>query len=369
MKPIYATVILCALAATLQAEAQMTRRFTAGKDNEYGLVYTLPQTAFDVTLAADKRVETPGEFRLYSKKYLHIDPILEPSVRWTLSGAEVTPVAVPDADERWRVQFRNGSTPFMTLTDAGFPLAVNDGEYFPETATAPTLKAVAATPTILETSAAREAVTEEMLRSNSTAKRAELAAARIYEIRQTRADILSGQADAMPSDGAAMQLVLDNLARQEAALTAMFTGTVSISTEIATFTVTPPPADAAGRSVVARLSVLDGIVDADDLSGAPVYIDFSDVVTAELPVNEKGVTKTFPKDGLAYRIPGQATVTVSYDGRTLASLEMTEVAQYGVVFGLDPGMFTDKKAPSYLLFNPLTGGVRELGVIQNETSR
>ena len=369
MKPIYATIILCAIAANIDARAQMTRKLTAGKDSEYGLVYTLPNTAFDVTLAAEKRVETPGEFRLYSKKYLHIDPILEPSVKWTLTGAEIQPVAVPDADERWRVQFKNGSSVFMTLTDAGFPLAVNDDDYSPAPRPQGTLKAIAAEPSILETSAAREAVTEEMLRSHSTAKRAELAAARIYEIRQTRADILSGQADAMPADGAAMQLVLDNLGRQEAALTAMFTGTVSTSTEIGTFTVTPPDADAATRITVARLSVLDGIVDAANLSGAPVYIDFSDIVTAELPVNEKGVTKTFPKEGLAYRIPGQANVSVSYDGHTLASLEMAEVAQYGVVFGIDPGLFTDKKAPSYLLFNPLTGGVRELGALQNDSNR
>lgn len=369
MKPAIATAIICALAAGLPAQAQMTRKFTAGKDNEYGLVYTLPRTAFEVTLAAEKKVETPGEFRLYSKKYLHLDPILEPSTTWTLTGAEVVPTAVPDADERWRVQFKNGSAPFMNLTDSGFPLAVNDDDYSPSLPEAGRLMAMDAEPTILQTAAAREAVTEEMLRSHSTAKRAELAAARIYEIRQTRADILSGQADAMPSDGAAMQLVLDNLARQEAALTAMFTGTVSTSVEIASFTVTPPAADAEGRSVVARVSVLDGIVDADDLSGAPVYIDFSDIVTAELPVNEKGVTKSFPKDGLAYRIPGQANVAVIYDGRTLASIEMADVAQYGVVFGLDPGLFTDKKAPSYLHFNPLTGGVRELGVLQNDASR
>lgn len=361
-KTILATIAALMIAGPVSA--QLTRRLTAGKDNEYGLVYTLPLTVFDVTVAATKRVETPGEFRLYARKYLNLDPILEPSVRWTIAGAEVTPGARADADERYRVQFRNGSAPFMSLTPEGFPLAVNDADYQAEPAAPGRLAATEPEPTILETSAAREAVTEEMLRSHSTAKRAELAAARIYEIRQTRADILSGQADAMPSDGAAMQLVLDNLARQEAALTAMFTGTVSTSVEVARFTVVPPAADEAGRMVVARISVLDGIVPADDLTGAPLYIDFSDITTASLPVNEKGVTKSFPKEGLAYRIPGSATVTLTFDGRTLARIADAAIAQYGVVFGVDPGLFTDKKAPSYLRFEPLTGAVRELGLME-----
>ncbi len=41
------------------------------------------------------------------------------------------------------------------------------------------------------------------------------------------------------------------------------------------------------------------------------------------------------------------------------------MAQYGVVFGLDPSLFTNKREPAYLHFNPLTGAVRELGTVGN----
>ena len=116
------------------------------------------------------------------------------------------------------------------------------------------------------------------------------------------------------------------------------------------------------RKVVARLSALDGLVDANDLSGAPIYISITPQTRGELPVNEKGITKTFPKGGVAYRIPGTARVTLSYDDETLAE-DTFDVAQYGVVFGLDPSLFTNKKSPSYLHFNPLTGSVRELGTV------
>lgn len=359
------TIILALLTAVaFTGAAQSTQKLTAGKSNEYGLTYTLPATTLTLTLAAERTVKTPGEFRLYAEKYLHLTPILERSERWALTGAELTPGAAADGDERYLVQFKAGSGVEMLLTADGFPLSVNRNDYQPSAPAASKLTDIPAAPTILESEAARQAVTEEMLKSRSTAKRAELAAARIYEIRQTRADILSGQADNMPADGAAMQIVLDNLSRQEEALTAMFTGTESRSTEVAEFTITPPGVDAPHRFVAARLSVLKGIVDADDLSGAPVYVEFSNIEKAELPVNEKGVTKTFPKNGFAYRIPGQATVTVSYDGKTLARIEGLDVTQYGPVFGLDPALFSDKKAPSYLLLNPLTGGIVELGEVR-----
>lgn len=354
------TIIIAAAFAAFGLQAQTTQRFTANKASEYGITYTLPKTVMEVTLAAEKTVRTPGEFALYAKKYLNIDPLLEKSTRWALVGAEILPRAVADDEERFLAQFKSGSSPFMMLTPEGFPLSVNnENAERPEQARS-TLKSIAPKPTILETSAAREAVTEDMLKSHSVAKRAELAAARIYEIRQQRSDIISGQADGMPADGQAMQLALDNLKQQEEALTAMFAGTVSKSTEVRTFTVTPPMDEEPESIIIARLSVTDGIVDKDDLSGAPVRMTFGNIREASLPVNEKGVEKSFPRGGVAYRIPGSAEMTVTFDGKTYAEAEYA-VAQYGVVFGVDPSLFTDKKAPSYLDFDALSGAILELG--------
>lgn len=114
---------------------------------------------------------------------------------------------------------------------------------------------------------------------------------------------------------------------------------------------------------MARLSVLDGLVDPTDLSGDPIYMTITPLTQGKLPVNEKGVEKSFPKGGVAYRIPGTAEVKLQIGDKVLVDKEF-DVAQYGVVFGLDPSVFTNKKAPSYLHFNPLTGAIRELGVVE-----
>ena len=66
---------------------------------------------------------------------------------------------------------------------------------------------------------------------------------------------------------------------------------------------------------------------------------------------------------MAYTIPGTARITISYEGRTLLSRDY-EIAQLGKTFFLDPKIFTDKKAPSFVIFNPVTGGISEIGTIE-----
>lgn len=364
MKKLF-SILLAGALAVVPAVAQTSTKLTATKASDFGLVYTLPMTAFEVTLAVEKTVNTPGDFYQYARKYLNTEPIMKPSTTWHITEAVVNPVAVADEQQRYVASFKGGTGTFMMVSDENFPLSINDESYEAEVEVTPIPKAVAPAPTILQQPVAQQAMTPEMIQSKSSAKRAQLAADKIYELRTNRNDIISGQADAMPSDGNAMKLALDQLAAHEAALTAMFLGTSQKSVEVRTYTVYLPDDPDGGRQIVARLSALDGLVDANDLSGDPIYISIVPTSRGELPTNDKGEAKSFPKGGVAYRIPGAARVTLTFDDKTLSEKEF-DVAQYGVVFGLDPKLFTDRKAPAYLRFNPLTGAVRELGTLEKE---
>ncbi|MEE0975259.1 MAG: DUF4831 family protein [Muribaculaceae bacterium] len=353
------SVALVAMLSVAGMSAQTTQKLTATKANEYGLIYSLPKTVLDITIEAEKEVKKPGEYFKYAKKYLDSDnAIAQPSQQWTLKSITVNVRAVADADERYLVQFKKGTTPYMYVNEQNFPLAINtekvieiDEPVLPE--------AKATQPSPLESAAATQVMSQEMLQSQSSAKRAELAANQIYALRQSRTDLITGQADQMPPDGQAMQLVLDNIAAQEAALTAMFMGTVQHSTDVKTFTIVPDTLG--GENIVARLSALNGIVDSEDLSGAPIYVNIEVAERGKLPVNEvTGLVKTFPKGGIAYRIPGKAKVEVEYDGQKVYD-KTIDMAQYGVVFGIDPAMITNTKAPAYVVFDPLTGAIKELG--------
>lgn len=346
------------LATAPQAISQTTQRLSATKANDYALVYTLPQTRLAVTIEAEMTLKKPGEFYKYAKKYLNINnPITRESREATLKSATVTTAGIPDPEERYAVQFKSGTSPFMLLSANNVPLAINTEKTL-KAATVTLPESQAALPTPLETAAARQVVSEEMMQSQSTAKRAELAAAALFAIRQTRNDLITGQAEQTPPDGKSLQLMLDNLEAQEQALMAMFVGTTSTWTDVATFNILPD--DDIKRMVVARISAIDGIVDADDLSGAPVYLDLTVTQRGEMPLNEKGEELPFPKNGLAYCIPGTARVKVTFDGRTYFDADK-EMAQFGVVYGLAPNSFTDRKAPIFVIFDPTTGAIASQG--------
>lgn len=350
-------IALAALALAASAPAQTSTRLDAGKATDYGLVYSLPLTALDIYLEAELTQEHPGEFYNYARRHLGInDAIKSDALSATLKSVTIVPRGVADSQQQWLAQFKNGSSVFMTLSPDNIPMGINADGVPSTTPTVPAAQAAAPSP--LEGPAARQAVTQDMARSASVSKKAELAAQRIFELRETRSDILSGQADNPPADGDAMKLVLDNLAAQEAALTAMFAGVSTTRTVVEKVTFIP---DSTGTDskVIARLSAVDGIVEPDNLAGAPITLDVKILERGELPLTEKGEPKAFPKGGVAYRIPGTAQVTVSYAGRSIASAEVP-LAQLGVVFGLNPTLFSDKRQPYSVTFDTATGAVVKL---------
>ena len=354
------TLAALAIAATtaFAATAQTAQRLAATKANDYALVYTLPVTQLTVTLEAEMTVKRPGEFYKYAKKYLNInDPITTESRSVRLKSATLATRGVANPDQRYAIQFKSGTAPYMLLDANNVPLAINT-ERTMNVAQPELPQAVPAPPTPLETPAARQVVSEEMMQSQSTAKRAELAAAALFAIRQTRSDLITGQAEQTPPDGKSLQLMLDNLEAQEEALLAMFVGTTAVSTDVATFSITPD--DDINKMVLARISPIAGIVDAGDLSGDPVYLDLQVTNRGEMPLNEKGVRLEAPKNGVAYCIPGTALVTISCNGQVYAERD-EEMAQFGVVYGLAPNSFTDKKAPIFVIFDPATGAIATQG--------
>lgn len=363
MKHITLPAALLALSITAPfATAQTSQRITAGKANEYGLAYTLPATALDIYIEAELSSSAPGEFYNYARRHLGIDnAITAPSRSARVLSAVIVPRGVADSNNRWTAQFKPGGTVSMTLTADDMPLSVNGEGAAAPAATAALPQARPAAPGPLDGDIARQAVTAEMARSSSLSKKAELAAQRIFELREMRSDILSGQADNMPADGAAMQLVLDNLAAQEAALTAMFAGTSSSRTVVRKYTLLPDSTDITGR-VIGRLSAVDGLLDADNLAGAPVTVDLKVVERGKIPVNEKGEAKLFPKGGVAYIVPGSAIVSVGWEGQTITSSTVS-LAQLGITFGLNPALFSDKKAPYRAIFDPTTGAVTDLSPV------
>ena len=87
--------------------------------------------------------------------------------------------------------------------------------------------------------------------------------------------------DNMPSDGAQLKIMLDNLNLQEEAMTEMFSGTRD--KEEKTFTVRLTPDKEFDNEVAFRFSKKLGVVANNDLAGTPFYISLKDLKTVKIP--------------------------------------------------------------------------------------
>lgn len=358
MKALPFLISLICLSLSFPAMSQQTKILTAEKHNEYGLVYSLPVTSLQITVTARKKTSIAGPFYQYAKKYIGTDRVVsESSSSWEIVSIDVNPYGIADNGTQYIMQLKAGSPTFMEVADDGMLLSINAPT---KRTTAPVVrKSVTNEPPHSSGKEYLKYVDADFLASQSKAKQAEMLSESLMEARDSYLSLTRGTADNMPSDGKQLELMLKSLKEQEQAITEAFTGSSYVSEVTRTFTYTPGEQ---GRAILFRLSDFDGFVNSNDFSGEPIYIRTKIVREGQLPTDANGVEKKYPKDGVAYSIPGTAKITISFRGEELFS-ENFEFAQYGTVFALNPSLFSSKKDPSYAIFSDVTGGLLEIGSV------
>lgn len=351
--------LITCLVAALGGHGQSTKVLTAEKSNDYGLVYSLPVTALEVEVTATHQVGKKGPFYLYAKKSIGTDKaVAEDYEKWEITDINVRPYGVSDSSTQYLMQLRPGALTSITVDQNGMLLAINK-EVQPKYETSSSgIEAKKSNVKWPSGSEYLDFVDEDFVASKSSAKQAQLLAESLMEVREAKLALTRGTADAMPADGKQMEIMLTSLGEQEAALNAAFTGSVTSETVTRKFTYVPEEGDS--EQILFRMSDFAGFVDADDLSGDPIYIKVDVINQASVPVDAKGEPKKLPKNAVIYNIPGSAQVTISTHVKKLFEKEI-QLAQFGMTFGLDPVLFTDKKEPSYAVFDPVTGGLLEIG--------
>lgn len=348
------------LATAILCQGQETKILTAEKSNEYGIVYSLPQTALEIEVTARHQVSKKGPFYLYAKKSIGFNNVVtEDSEKWEITDVKVTPYGVPDSSTQYLMQLKPSALTFVSVDSDGMLLAINQEAAPTDTRKNERQRTTPETkwPTGREY---LDFVDEDFVASQSPAKQAQLLAESLMEVRDSKLSLTRGTSDALPKDGKQLELMLTSLEEQEAAITQAFTGSTTIEYITRKFTFIP---EEAGQSILFRMSDFAGFVESDDLSGDPVYIETEIANEVIMPVDAKGAEKKLPKNAVIYNLPGSAQVTLSIQGKTLFDKEI-QFAQFGTTFGLDPALFTDKKEPSYATFDPVTGALLEVGVMK-----
>lgn len=338
-------------------KSQSTKRINAIKANDYGVVYSLPQTSLVLTLKVKKSTYNRGEFYQYAQRYLGIEnPIIEDKTVYTLENISVLNKGIPDKSNSFMIEFKSNSVePFVYLTDDGLICSVNSEpivEPIPSTE-----KPIIATPLINP----KRFLSEETLMAGSSAKQAELVSKQILDLRRSRNDILIGEAPTMPPDGEAYKVVMDQINMQEKALTEMFSGVETTETFTTDITIIPDDKNIDKR-VVARFSQKLGPLDRDNLAGEPVYLNLTNKTQKpDMMLTEKEIQKLETKlsEGLVYNIPGKANLKVEYKNKLFIDIDV-DIAQYGSKDVLTKNMFDSRKQPIKVIFYPELGAIRQI---------
>lgn len=350
----FALTLLC----LFTLNAQQTKLLTAEKHNEYGLIYTLPITAFRIEVVAVKEVSLAGPFSKYSKIFTNDAKIItEDAVNWTIESVKVTPYGIPDSENRYLMQLKAGATTFIGVADDGMLLSINKE---PELQPLEILDIVKIEGVKSSGKEYLEYVNEDFISAISSYKKAQLLAEEIMEIRDAKLSLTRGTAETMPTDGRQLEIMLESLENQERALTYAFTGSSWKERMVSTFNFIP---ENEGKNIICKVNPSEGITGADKKDGKPLYVSISLTDEARLPVDTKGEEKKVPKDAVMYCIPGFADLSLYYENKNIFSKEFP-MSQFGLIYGLNPSIFTDKKEPSYAVFDSTTGALKELGTVK-----
>ncbi len=329
------TVSLLCLAAALSAPGGLSAQDPVGT-----VSYALPQTTITIEVEAVREYFYAGPYAKYAQKYLGVDARQSDQTTCTLSTVRMTPYIEADQNFRYYVNPDKATQSFLSLTAQGL-VAVTDGNFgesaewrftsqsgadFNGKGVSSNLTSEAATlyrGVKEDASYNRIAVQQNMVVRKSLEQRAKEAADMIFNLRQKRVQIVTGDTDATYS-GEAMGAALKEIASLEKEYMSMFIGYSDFQTQKLKCDVVPEKDRKSQTYVAFRISDTDGIVSADNMSGKPYLLE---VIPQQ--IGESAGKEVHSKSNVAiYRIPAICTVRLS-DGVTSFLQDRIAVYQLG----------------------------------------
>ena len=347
-------IVAALLMAVGYTNAQVVR------ENEAAVVYYMPKTELVIHIDYEVVTQTPGVFYQYAERYLGAEEIImENNTNCQLRAVRVATESSADTERAYKVTAQKGiNTQLVSLSEDGRLVGYgieNASLQFSERSQGELQNGSKAAYSLEAKSEELMPLLEEQFMAGSVAKMAEGAAKQIYRIRETRLNILAGDVEHVPADGKAMELVLNELDKQEQALVALFVGNTQVTHH--THAVRYVPGESVEKEVVCRLSAHNGIVDKNDLSGEPLYLTLVAKKQTLLPA---GIAdKNTPSlSQIHYNLPGEAQVALTFKGKQMAE-QTVAVAQYGVAIPLAQELFTGKTVPT-IQISAETGNILEI---------
>jgi hypothetical protein len=319
---------------------------------EGSVAYSLPLTAFDFTVVAEKRVLKAGPYHRYADQFLGLkDVISEDKVIWELREVRIKPVLEVDPEHYYIIE-ADGliETNALALKAAGLimdisPTHFSEGDYSGEMSNESfrfefrdmgsdeyfniekdtTYRLVE-----LDTSFVRIPYVLERRRKLTLEEQAENTARILLELREGRHMILTGEANVFPQDRAA----IDEINRLEDEYISLFSGKSHREIKSFKYFFVPSKEMVGKPNIIFRFSPESGVVDSKDISGRPIVVEListGKVSNVNMVSRDNSGLKQYDK--LYYRIPELVNVRVT-DGRRNLGNSRQYIYQFGPVINL-----------------------------------
>ncbi len=339
------------IANLLTAQTEV-RRYAVTDETDFGIVYRLPKTELDIVLTIKGLKYKKGPYQAWAKKYLTQSPKGEDEQTFSIEAAHCEVVGVPDPDKQYLVAFdKHSIAPCLYLDEGNLIVSVN-AKSKPEKNLVPAKKKNK------EFDDKLPALPRDYAVATTEAKRAEIAANYIYELRETINDLMLGRAEQMPADGQAMKLMLEHLTQEEQRAKRLFLGDTAVYYTEKRFHIIPKREGIQQDSLCA-FSPYFGIVSPD--------VPWGDVVNLSLEpierypeLTEKEREKLEKKEGLIFNQPGIGLLRIAINGKSLLE-ERLPITQMGRIQSLNKKMFNIKDdAVTAVFFDRRTGAIKRI---------
>ena len=343
MKHLFLALCLISISIVSLAQTSVTP-FDASKDYLNGITYSLPKTELNIVITARCTIEKPGPFYQYAERYLAIKDIITiNNETWQIDNIEIQSNAIADLDRTFQVAIDNkGIANNITYAHDNLIAGINIESEKSEKSEKSD-KSDKSDNSQFDYSV----LNEDALVATSIPKMAEMVARQIYHIRESRTALLSADLDQLP-DGKALKTMLAQLDTEEKELLAFFVGKTTSYTVTKTYSITPD--DDLKDYVIARISSAEGLIEANNVIGEPIYINIEGTYY-NAPLTDPKQEKA-PK-GFYYNVPGKAKIIIeSLDFTTQKTLP---IAQFGYTTPLNATLTNNKTAR--ITFNPELGTI------------
>lgn len=340
MKKIFLVLIGAMMVCAMQAQVV--------EQNEPALVYYSPKTTVTVDFTYVVEKQEPGIYSQYAEAMIGVtDAVKENKTTYRLDKVFIGTKTSTDYTRPHKVVADASMPMLFRISEKGLLTGYNLPPYEKQVYDS---KKNDTKPEHKSSNGKVTPLPEEVLKAASPLAQANAVAKQIFHLRETRMYLINGEVEHAPADGEAMRLVLEELDRQEQALTELFIGKKSKKTEHKFVTFLPEE-----QRQIWYFSEENGFTDAENIDANTIVASIAMQPQQYAPASTDKKKKTVEPSQFVYNLPGNGEVKVLYKGKELAKRTIP-VAQIGVDVPLPKEIFKGANLP-VIVVNERTGNI------------